>query len=90
MHLKLTKHGRFCKQNNQLPTKTHDKLKDNSNKRGKTDRYLTNKLVEFKKWPVENQDYGKRNLRIILEELFLQNYILLQIIKGKTPKDANM
>ena len=30
MHLKLTKHGRFCKQNNQLPTKTHDELKDNS------------------------------------------------------------
>ena len=30
MHLKLTKHGRFCKQNNQLPTKSHDELKDNS------------------------------------------------------------
>ena len=27
----LTKHGRFCKQNNQLPTKTHAELKDNSN-----------------------------------------------------------
>ena len=31
MHLKLTKHERFCKQNNQLPTKSHDELKDNSN-----------------------------------------------------------
>jgi hypothetical protein len=31
MHHKLTKHGRFCKQNNQLPTKSHDELKDNSN-----------------------------------------------------------
>ena len=32
MHLKLTKHGRFCiKQNNQLPTKSHDELDDNSN-----------------------------------------------------------
>ena len=30
MHLKLTKHGRFCKQNNQLPTKSHDELEDNS------------------------------------------------------------
>ena len=30
MHLNLTKHGRFCKQNNQLPTKSHDELKDNS------------------------------------------------------------
>jgi hypothetical protein len=30
MHHKLTKHGRFCKQNNQLPTKTHGELKDNS------------------------------------------------------------
>jgi hypothetical protein len=30
MHQKLTKHGRFCKQNNQLPTKTHVELKDNS------------------------------------------------------------
>jgi hypothetical protein len=30
MHHKLTKHGRFCKQNNQLPTKTHVELKDNS------------------------------------------------------------
>jgi hypothetical protein len=31
MHHKLTKHGRFCKQNNQLPTETHVELKDNSN-----------------------------------------------------------
>ena len=31
MHLKLTEHERFCKQNNQLPTKNHDELKDNSN-----------------------------------------------------------
>jgi hypothetical protein len=30
MHQKLTKHGRFCKQNNQLPTKTHVELKNNS------------------------------------------------------------
>jgi hypothetical protein len=30
MHQKLTKHGKFCKQNNQLPTKSHDELKDNS------------------------------------------------------------
>jgi hypothetical protein len=31
MHQKFTKHGRFYKQNNQLPTKSHDELKDNSN-----------------------------------------------------------
>ena len=31
MHLNLTKHGRFYKQNDQLPTKSHDELKDNSN-----------------------------------------------------------
>jgi len=31
MHHKLTKHERFCKQNNQLPTKTHVELKANSN-----------------------------------------------------------
>ena len=30
MNLKLTKHKRFCKQNNQIPTKSHDELKDNS------------------------------------------------------------
>ena len=30
MHLKLTQHGRFCKQNNQLPTKNLNELKDNS------------------------------------------------------------
>jgi hypothetical protein len=30
MHHKLTKHGRFCKQNNQLPTKTHVELKGKS------------------------------------------------------------
>jgi hypothetical protein len=29
MHQKLTKHGRFCKQNNQLPTRSHDELEDN-------------------------------------------------------------
>jgi hypothetical protein len=28
---KLTKHRRFCKQNNQLPNKSHDELEDNSN-----------------------------------------------------------
>ena len=26
-----SKHEGFCKQNNQLPTKTHDELEDNSN-----------------------------------------------------------
>ena len=31
MHQKLAKHGRFRKQNNQLPTKSHDELEDNSN-----------------------------------------------------------
>ena len=31
MHLKLIKHGRVCKQNNQLPTKSHDELKGKSN-----------------------------------------------------------
>jgi hypothetical protein len=30
MHQKLTNHERFYKQNNQLPTKNHDELKDNS------------------------------------------------------------
>jgi hypothetical protein len=34
MHQKLTKHGKFCKQNNQLPTKSHDELKDDSNMDG--------------------------------------------------------
>ena len=29
--LKLSKHRKFCKQNNQLPTKNHDELDDNSN-----------------------------------------------------------
>jgi hypothetical protein len=31
MHHKLTKPEKFCKQSNQLPTKTHLELKDNSN-----------------------------------------------------------
>jgi hypothetical protein len=30
MHQKLTKHEKFCKQNNQLSTKSHVELKDNS------------------------------------------------------------
>jgi hypothetical protein len=30
MHQKVTKHGRFCKQNNELPTKNQVELKDNS------------------------------------------------------------
>ena len=30
IHHDYTKHGRFCKQNNQLPFKSHDELKDNS------------------------------------------------------------
>jgi len=35
MHQKLTKHGKFCKQNNQLPTKAHVVLQDNSIGRSK-------------------------------------------------------
>jgi hypothetical protein len=31
IHQKLTKHGKVCKQNNKLPTKSHDELEDNSN-----------------------------------------------------------
>jgi hypothetical protein len=31
MDQKFTKHGRFCKQNNQFPTKCHEELEDNSN-----------------------------------------------------------
>ena len=31
MHLKLTERGRFCKQNNQLRTKSHDELEDSTN-----------------------------------------------------------
>ena len=31
MHLKLTKHGRFCKQKQPTPYQTHDELKYNSN-----------------------------------------------------------
>jgi hypothetical protein len=31
MYQKLIKHGRFCRKNNQLPTKSHVELKDNSN-----------------------------------------------------------
>ena len=30
MHLKLAKHGRFCKQKQPTPYQTHDELKDNS------------------------------------------------------------
>jgi hypothetical protein len=30
MYQRLTKYGRFCKQNNQLLTKSHNELKDNS------------------------------------------------------------
>ena len=29
MHQKLTKHGKFCKQINQLPTKSHVELENN-------------------------------------------------------------
>ena len=31
MHLKITKHGRFCKQKQPTPYQTHVELKDNSN-----------------------------------------------------------
>ena len=31
MYQNFTKHGRFYKQNNQLPTKSYDELEDNSN-----------------------------------------------------------
>jgi ribosomal protein S30 len=39
MHQKLTKHGKICKQNNQLPTKSHVELKDNSNIWPKVSQY---------------------------------------------------
>jgi len=41
MHHKLTKYGRFCKQNNQLPTKTHVELKDNSNMKQLTKLHMS-------------------------------------------------
>jgi hypothetical protein len=43
MHQKLTKHGRFGKQNNQLPTKSHVELKDNSN----MDKWYSRMQVQF-------------------------------------------
>ena len=46
MHLKLAKHGRYCKQNNQLPTKSHDELKD------KSSEYLILWLIE---WVLQNE-----------------------------------
>ena len=33
MHQKLTKHGRYCMQNNQLPIQSHVEIEDNSSKR---------------------------------------------------------
>jgi hypothetical protein len=39
MHQKLTEHGKICKQNNQLPTKSHVELKDNSNIWPKVSQY---------------------------------------------------
>ena len=30
MHQKLTKHGRYCKQNNQFPTRSHVELEDDN------------------------------------------------------------
>jgi len=30
MHQNFTKHGRLCKENNQLPTNSHDELEDDS------------------------------------------------------------
>ena len=41
MHQNLTKHGRFCKQNNQLLTKSHVELKYNSNMRETKLQYYT-------------------------------------------------
>jgi hypothetical protein len=52
MHHKLTKHGRFCKQNNQLPTKIHVELKNNSI--GQSKLMATSlQPVKFWKNPVE-------------------------------------
>ena len=49
MHLKLTKHGRFFKQTNQLPTKSHDELKNNSIT---PMSLLVRKLVHMQWWPL--------------------------------------
>jgi hypothetical protein len=46
MHHKLTKHGRFYKQNNQLPTKTHVELKDDSIASGLQSKYIMGSKVE--------------------------------------------
>jgi hypothetical protein len=60
MHHKLTKHGRFCKQNNQLPTKTHVELKDNS---------IVQKIFKYPKQSLhtlQNKDVHTFNVMILV------------------------
>jgi hypothetical protein len=45
MHQKLTKHEKFDKQNNQLPTESHVELKNNSVMARKTSCAMWNKIL---------------------------------------------
>ena len=74
MHLKLTKHGSFCKHNNQLPTKSHDELKDNFIMRVESDQTIVCKemLQNHNKW----------------EELLMAKDILIEILIGREKNDV--
>ena len=87
MYLKLTRHGRICKQNNQFLTKSHDELEDNSISRKKR-----NEESLKKNW-VEGEDeriYEFGSLLNLSNQYFMlklasglvKDYILLNVIVG--------
>ena len=54
MHQKLTKHGKFCMQNNQLPSNTPVEVTDNSNKQTSSSIDI---LISQYQLASEQQDY---------------------------------
>jgi hypothetical protein len=73
MHHKLTKHGRFCKQNNQLPTKTHAELKHNSNvSENASDQLLIWVRVDSTSFKVNNLSVLTRYLASALVQFIMQ------------------
>ena len=65
MHLKLTKHGRFCKQKQLSPYQTHVELKDNSN-------------VDNLKLSLHNLIHNLHNSKLKLD--YKHHYVYIQIM----------
>ena len=86
MYQKLITHGDFCKQNNQLPTKSHDVLEDNLNI---LKTYLTPELLSmvFSLWHVADQPWPEGLLIVEQTQHWTENDNCRRLRNGLMSRD---